>query len=317
MEYLGEKKAAEPLKTPWIHESGKKAERTAGIVADRKRVLKYDLYLRSDWSVNVFLLAMGVGMGVLSVWLLGKPAWWWDVLGVITALVALFLACVGLMELWDLFGGGRCRAYGEGLLIGGVVVRENPLTVAALTSVGEPGTIFVRYFDGARKITRQEYEEAIRKKEEVWYEEWQQQYMTAWTMYRPEAAERIWREFWDPVYDRFRRLEGKWGCMLRTVGQGDWSYKVGDRIPCSSLYDDLNEKRRMWTEVHVLPLVWGTRNREDLERCIEAVPQAEWELLEEIAPLLAQRKEETLYLLHWVPEGGRLKYGFEAAGTVK
>ncbi len=308
----------EPVQeAPATQPGGKWAERASGIKADPKRVRKYDLYLWSDWGSDVAALVMGAGLGVLAGWLFGLEGWWWTVPGVVVSAAALLGLFVGVAELWQLFGGERYRMYGKSLLVGAVVVNENPLTVVALTNVGAPGRRFVRFFDGDNQISRKEYEEVMALAEQKWTQTWEQKYMMAWQMYLTGEAEKIWRGFWGNVHGRFRRVEGKWACMLYTVGSGDWSYKRGDRIPCASAYDELDEKRLMWREVKLLPLVWGTNDGAELERCVDAVPQFEWDLLREVAPLMEEREMGKLYLLHWMPEDAQDKYGFEPAGTVK
>lgn len=316
MDHLRQGKEAPKQEAPQTQSGGKWAGRASRIEADPKRVRRYDLYLRSDWSSDVWCLVIGLAMGALCVWLFGLGEWWQMTLGVIAGLVSLLMFWIGAAELWHLFGGERYRMYGESLLVGGVVVNENPLQVAALTNVGEPGRRFYRYFSGGDRMSKKEYDRIMATAQEKWTEVWQE-YITTWPDSLTEEAEKIREGYWAQVHGRFRRVEGKWACMLHTVGSGDWSYKKGDRLPCASAYDDMDEKRQMWTEVKLMPLVWGTGDRKELDRCLEEVSPFEWELLEEVAPLVAEREPGKLYLLHWMPEGSPYKYGFEPAGSVK
>lgn len=316
MDHLRQGKEAPGQEAPQTQPNGKWAARASHIQADPKRVRRYDLYLRSDWSVDVSLLVIGFGMGVWCVWLFGVGGWWRIMLGVVAGLVSLLVLWIGTEELWHFFGGERYRMYGDSLLVGAVVVSENPLKVVALANVGAPGRKFYRYFNGRNRLSKKGYDALMAAAEQKWAEVWQK-HITTWPDSLTDEAEQIRENYWKKVHDRFRKVEGRWACMLHTVGSGDWSYKTGDRLPCASAYDSLDEKRQLWKEVKLMPLVWGTDDRAQLDRCLEQVSPFEWELLKEVAPLVAEREPGKLYLLHWMPEGSQYKYGFEPAGSVK
>ena len=247
MEHLQLRIEAPKQEAPEMQPDGKWAERSSHITADPQRVRRYDLYLRSDWHVEVTCLVIGVMMGALCVWLFGQGAWWGTVLGVISGLVSLMGFWVGTTELWYLFGGERCRMYGEALVAGAVVVSENPLKIAVLVNVGAPGRRFCRYFNGSDRMPGKEYKQVMAVADEKWTEVWRE-YIAKWPGSLKDEAEKIREDYWKKVHDRFRKVEGKWACMLYTVGCGDWSYKKGDRMPCAAEYDDLDEKRQIWKE---------------------------------------------------------------------
>ncbi|MCC8063332.1 MAG: DUF3239 domain-containing protein, partial [Rikenellaceae bacterium] len=236
-------------------------------------------------------------------------------LGVLAVGAAALMIWLGLSNLKYVYGRGRAKMYHNSLLIGAVVVREDPLTVLALTDVNTSDELdYFRYFDGEQEISSEDFSRAMATAWSDWEEQWEQIYLDLLNDDEEEEevseAQEIWDNYWDPVYGRFRREKndsaGRWACMLYPVGSGDWQYAVGDRMPCSSGYGD--DSGEIWTSMQVIPLVWGTKNREDLKRCVEAIPDFEWELLDKLAPMAEQMQEKKLYLVRRLPQG---RIGFE------
>ncbi len=173
-----------------------------------------------------------------------------------------------------------------------------------------------RYFDPeGNEITGEAYDEAMAQAEEAWENEWEERYDNA----SEEEAERMYDAFWEDPARRFTREEDEaatdaatpWGCKLCIVGEGDWSYKRGDRMPCSSAFGYVDSARGIWTSVNAIPLVWGTNDRGDLQACVEAVSDFEWKLLEELAPEVDELQVDELYMIHRQPDGGPRKFSFE------
>ena len=286
--------------------NGSTAMRAAHIPVDRKRIRRYDPlgHCGNDWA----LLAGGIGGAALGVWLTSLLTWWGITLGVLAVGAAALMVWLGISNLKYVYGRGRAEMYHNSLLIGAVVVREDPLTVLALTDVNTSDELeYFRYFDGEREISKEEYLEQMKGAWGIWNDEWDDIYQDADTA---ETAKEIWDNYWDPVYGRLRMVEddsaGRWACMLCSIGSGDWQYAVGDRMPCSSGFGD--DSGEIWTSMQVIPLVWGTKNQEDLKRCVEAIPDFEWGLLDKLAPMAEQMQEKKLYLVRRLPQG---RIGFE------
>lgn len=296
------------------------ASRAPHIGIDKRRVRKFDsrrkkMIRMAGWIVFATLALVGLG-----VWLILLLKWWTVALGV-AALAAAWLP--GQLLIYP-FRALRARyeLYWDSSLIGAVVVRENPLMVAGLFNVDcrSEDTAVYWYFDRGEEISKEAFEEAMGGAWEEWEESWEEQYDEAWGQEDGDAkAERIWNEFWGPVHERFTRKENEeatnlatpWGCMLCEVGEGDWSYKKGDRMPCSSAFGNPDDERGIWTSTEVIPLVWGTKNGEDLDACKAAVSDFEWNLLAGIAPLTEKLEAGELYLIRRMPEGAKTPFEFE------
>lgn len=289
-----------------ISKNGSTATRAAHIRVDRKRIRKYDRAMRQDVKNAWQQLTLGLAMAAAAVGLFWLQTWWGITLGVLAGLTAIAICWLKVMDLRYLYGKGRAEMYGDSLLIGAVVVREEPLTVLALTDVNTSDDLeYYRYFDGEKEISQKKYMDVLMEAWEIWNDEWEDIYQDAETA---EQADEIRDSYWIPVEERLRKVKvdsaGRWACMLHVVGDGDWSYKLGDRMPCSSGYGEEDEKLGVWTSMQVIPLVWGTRNEEDLKRCLEAIPDFEWKLLEKLAPKAEELKEEVMYLVRRLPDGG-------------
>lgn len=302
--------------------NGSTATRAAHIPIDRKRVYQYDRNLRQDRNQTLRLLALGLGMAAAATGLIWLLTWWGITLGVLVGAAAVAILWYQVAYLHYLYGGGRVGMYSRSLLIGAVVVREEPLTVLALSDIDSSDQEYYRYFDGEREISAEEYGAAWDRADQEWEEKWEDVFLKlgedspeAEEPWKSPEAEELWESFWGPVRERYRKVKdpmaGEWACMLQVVGSGDWSYRKGDRIPCSSGYGDIDDRREIWTTMEVLPLVWGTRNREDLERCIEAVPAYMWRLLELVAPEAEGLETGQLYRIHPQPEGAEARFRFE------
>ena len=244
--------------------------------------------------------------------------WWTVALGVLCLLFAWWL-------LHDI--GGTIRYvrelqdyFWDSLLIGSVVVRTEPLTVLAITNL-ETGTdrrTVYAYFDGwGRRIAERKYDEGRHRADEEWEREWEERYDET---DEPED-ERIWDDFWGQPRNVFERRKDEEateraeirGCQLCIVGDGDWRgrYRVGDRIPCSSMYGDRDEEVGIWRSMEILPLIWGTDNPADLRACVEAIDESEWCMLDELAPLTEGLETDVLYRIYWEPEGAPTKFRLE------
>ncbi len=300
-----QKEQLEPGDAGSVAKNGTRAERAAHIRVERKRIWKYDRALRHDAKNAFLLLAVGVGLAAAAAALIWCLTWWGIVSGVLVGAAAGALLWFKIGELRYLLGSGRAEMYDDSLLIGAVVVREEPLTVLALTDIGTSHEMeYRRYFDGEKEISKKEYMDALREAEKIWDAEWEDMYLKAET---PERADELYDSYWIPIKKRLYREDkdavGRWACKLHVVGSGDWSYKKGDRMPCSSGYGAEDEEQRIWTMMEVIPLVWGTRNEEDLKRCMEAIPAFEWELLDKLAPKAEEMDEDELYFVYNRPNG--------------
>lgn len=288
-----------------ISKNGSSATRAAHIRVDRKRIRKYDLGMHQDTKNAFQQLALGLGLAAVAAALIWLQTWWGITLGVLASLTAIAICWLKIMDLCYLYGKGRAEMYGDSLLIGAVVVREEPLTVLALTDINTSDDLeYYRYFDGEKEISKEKYMDVLMEAWEIWNDEWEDIYQDAETA---EKADEIRNNYWIPIYERLRKVKvdsaGRWACMLHVVGDGDWSYKPGDRMPCSSGYGEEDEQLGIWTSMQVIPLVWGTRNEEDLKRCLEAIPDFEWELLEKLVPKAEEMKKEELYLVNCLSDG--------------
>lgn len=286
------------------------ASRAAHIKIDKKRIRKYDLRRREIVGMICKAMLWGVLFLALGVWLILLLRWWTIALGVVSLAIAWFWLydikspIDALRNLYEL--------YWDSTLLGAVVVRTDPLTILGLVNL-ETGTgkrTVYRYFDGwDKEIAREEYEAGVARAEAEWERDWEEKYDEA---DEPED-DRIWDEFWGQPRNRFRREEDEEatdraeirGCRLRVVGDGDWNYKLGDRIPCSSSYGPSDSEQGIWTYVDIFPLIWATNDSRDLRACNEAVSDFEWKMLDEIAPLVQEEDFSTdiMYRIFREPGG--------------
>ncbi len=282
---------------------GKYASRAAHIAIDKKRIRRYDLRRKHMLQILARLVLLTVIFAAVALWLIWMLKWWTILLGALSLGGAWFCGQMiiypvrGLRALYEL--------YHDSSLIGSVVVGENPLTVAALINLDckEGDSCCYRYYDGyGNEISYDDYYEGSERAWQEWEEKWIDLYEEADS---PEA-DKIWDDFWNRPENDFRNEEDEdatnlnttYGCMICRVGDGDWSYKAGDRLPCSSAYGDYDSERGIWTEVNVIPLVWGTRNAGDLKACVDAVSDYEWHLLEEIAPHAKELEPGQLFAIN-------------------
>ena len=290
------------------------ATRAPHIPVDKKRIRKYDLRRKE-------MLHLLLWPSIAAVVLAGTAAWlilllkWWSVLlalfllgGVWLAIQLLAYPIKGLKNLYDL--------YFDSSLLGAVIVRENPLTAAALINLDAANREVYRYFDPeGNEISEEAYDNAMGLIQNEWEENWEEKYEAA----SAPDDERIYEEFWNRPEHRFSKKEDEaatnlatpWGCKLCVIGRGDWNYKKGDRIPCSSAFGDTDDNRGIWTAVNAIPLVWGTNDQANLKRCIEAISDFEWNLLEEVAPETDGLQIDELYMIHRQPDEGACKFSFE------
>ncbi len=298
------------------------ASRAAHIKIDKKRIRKYDRRRKEIIGMIQKALLWGLLFLALGVWLILLLRWWTITLGVLSLAIAWFwLYDIGqpihaLRSLYEL--------YWDSTLLGSVVVRTDPLTVAGLVNL-ETGTdkrTVYRYFDGqGNEISQELYAEKTGQAQAEWDRtldaEWDRLYEEG----KEEEADALWEDFWSQPQHTFSREEDEEataraeirGCRLRVVGDGDWNYKLGDRIPCSSAYGPKDPELGIWTYVDIFPLIWATNNPHDLRACNEAVSEFEWEMLDDIAPLIQGPEFSTgeMYRIFREPEGAPTKYRLE------
>lgn len=280
---------------------GKYANRAAHIAIDKKRIRKYDLRRKRMIHLLIRLTSLTVAFAAVALWLILMLKWWTILLGVVSLCGAWFC---GQMIIYPIRGlKALYELYHDSSLIGSVVISENPLTVAALINLDCKGVEAYRYYDGhGNEISSEEYDKECERAQQEWDEKWADLYEEA---DYPED-EKIWESFWNRPENNFHEEEDEdatnlitpFGCRICRVGDGDWSYKVGDRLPCSSAYGDSDPERGIWTEVDVIPLVWGSKNSEDLKACVNAISDYEWRLLEEMAPHAKNLEQGQLFVVN-------------------
>lgn len=97
-----------------------------------------------------------------------------------------------------------------------------------------------------------------------------------------------------------------WGtCIIALSEKGDWKYAVGDRVPCSVWFEELDIGYRMYRMFHPQPLIWATDDCEQLNACINAIDEEEWSLLEEVLQQVDQIDENIPYELQIRRENSR------------
>lgn len=95
----------------------------------------------------------------------------------------------------------------------------------------------------------------------------------------------------------------RWGCKVIKPGNGDWHLLTGDRVPCSTLFAFPDGAKQVFKTFNVYPLIWATANKNDLNKCIDAIDEQEWDFLKKIAPYAAEAiKDESNYLIQEEPE---------------
>lgn len=276
------------------------ASRAPHIKISRVRICKYD----KMWSITFFsavgLSAVTLGFVALGVWLFFMLTWWSILLGLLSlgaAYLAGQLAVIPWPAVWS-----RFELYWDSSLCGAVVLSTEPTMALALMNLDTSGGTVRKRFDAdGREVSSEEYKALKQRMHAEWDEKWEQRYEAELD---PQAADRMLDEFWDPFYDQYTYreddTEGKWGCQLVKVGEGDWSLKAGDRIPCSSAFGSSDEEREVWTQFQAMPLVWATKNKADLEGCVAKISDFEWKLLEQAAAAVqkAPLRKGEVYLIH-------------------
>lgn len=96
-----------------------------------------------------------------------------------------------------------------------------------------------------------------------------------------------------------------WGVCVIPIGEGDWTYSIGDKAPCSVWFEELDINCRMFKMFHPQPLVWATSDRVQLDTAVSVIDEEEWLLLQEIALQVAKLTENIPYEVQIKRESAR------------